>query len=145
MSALPGVWANPSLRPKLPPLPPPKRRRLELDIDSTQVSGAQSAAFLANVAHPPWMENSSRVRDVIASQREHGLRPPKAPRFAHRPTPGFPPPPLPALGSPAAIARHAYMWDGQTTLAAHFGPDRHTMMINGRPMQAIRGMNHQSN
>ena len=101
--------------------------------------------FLATVAHPPWMEGSRREREVIASQREHGPRPPLAARFANRPTPGFPPPPLPALGSQAAIARHAYMWDGKTTLAAHFGPDRHTMMINGRPMQAIGGMNHKSN
>ena len=48
----------------------------------------------------------------------------------------MPPPPSEALGSQEAVARHAYRWDAATTMAAHFSPDNHTLMINGRPMQA---------
>ena len=51
----------------------------------------------------------------------------------------MPSPPVSAIGNPKLIARHAYKWNGQTTMAAHFRPDRHTGMINGRPMQASGG------
>ena len=44
---------------------------------------------------------------------------------------------LSALGSQQAVAQHAYQWDSTTTMAANFRPDHHTMMRNGRPMQAI--------
>ena len=51
----------------------------------------------------------------------------------------MPPPPVSAFGDPKLVARHAYKWDAKTTMAAHFRPDRHSVMIHGRPMQARGG------
>lgn len=52
------------------------------------------------------------------------------------PTPGVPPAPITAYGKKEAVREHFYQWNPTTTAAMHFRPDRWTMMINGRPMQA---------
>ena len=136
MAGWQGVWQ--ARRPTLPPMPPPKRQK-QLDDSATPVSGAPSAALLAQAPRPPWLLKASAERQAIADRWEHGGRPPTTSRFLNRPTPGMPPPPVSAIGNPKLIARHANKWNGQTTMAAHFRPDRHTGMINGRPMQARGG------
>ena len=131
------VW--PPRRPTPPPMPPPKRQKQLLDEFPGPVSGARSAAWLARAPLPPWTLRSRAVRQHVADQWVRDGRPATSERFLNRPTPGMPPPPVSAIGNPKLIARHAYKWDGHTTMAAHFRPDRHTCMINGRPMQARGG------
>ena len=135
MAGLEGV-PRPSRMPKLP-LQPPRRFQRPLDASWTPISGATTSAFLAGTPHPPWMQRSKEVRQGIAEERtSDGLRPPPERRFLNRPTASVPPPPCEALGSQEAVARHAYKWDAETTMAAHFKPDNNTLMINGRPMHA---------
>ena len=85
------------------------------------------------------MPKASAARQAIADRWARDGRPPTSERFLNMPTPGFPPPPVRAIGNQQAIAKHAYKWSGKTTMAAHFRPDRHSAMINGRPMQAGGG------
>ena len=127
---------GPSRKPKLPLLPPPWRQN-PLDARWTPISGATTSAFLAGTTQPPWMQKSKEVRQRMADERtDDGLRPPPNKRLLDRPTPSVPPRHPGAFGSQEAVARHAYRWDRGTTMAAHFRPDNHTVMINGRPMQA---------
>ena len=60
--------------------------------------------------------------------------PPKV--LAAMPTLGVRLAPLSCYGREKQIALHLYQWDPHTTKALHFKPDRFTMMIDGRPMQA---------
>ena len=142
MAGLGGGVPGPSRMPKLPLLPPPRFQR-PLDASWTPICGATTSAFLAGTPQPPRMQRAKEVRQGIAEERtSDGLRPPPKRRFLHRPTASVPPPPWEAFRSHEGVARHAYRWDPQTTMAAHFRPDNHTMMINGRPMQA-RGIDFQ--
>ena len=135
MAGLEGV-RRPSRVPKLPLRPPPRWQR-QLDDGAAPIRGATTSAFLAGTPQPPWMPRSREVRQGIAEERtSDGLRPPPKRRFLNRPTASVPPPPFTALGSQQAVARHSYRWDAETTMAARFRPDNHTLMINGRPMQA---------
>ena len=81
---------------------------------------------------PKWMEESRRVRDHL---HEHKADFPQQ-VLAAMPTPGIPPAPVDAYGRHESVAQHLYQWDPKTTKALHFQPQQHTMMINGRPMQA---------
>ena len=56
--------------------------------------------------------------------------------YLNKPTAGSPPAPLHVYGSHSLVAHHMYRWDKEKTMAAHFRPDRHSIIINGRPMQA---------
>ena len=127
---------GPSRKPTLPLLLPPWRQNL-LDARWTPISGATTSAFLAGTTQPPWMQTNKEVRQRMADERtDDGLRPPPNNRLLNRPTPFVPPPHPGAFGSHKSVARHAYGWGRDTTMAAHFRPDNHTVMINGRPMQA---------
>ena len=88
--------------------------------------------FLAMKARPKWMEESRRVRDDLHKNKAEF--PKKV--LAAMPTPGIPPAPVDAYGRHESVAQHLYQWDPSTTQALHFQPEKHTMMINGRPMQA---------
>ena len=120
-------------------MPPPKRQDTALDEFPGPVSGVSSAATVATTQQPPWMGRSSAVRQRLAEEWVRDGRPPTSERYLNRPTPGKPPPPVSALGDPKLVAKHAYKWEPKTTMAAHFRPDRHTVMIHGRPMQARGG------
>ena len=122
----------------MPALPPPKRPK-GLDPDAAPVSGANIAALLAKTQEPPWASKARAAREAAAEQWAQRGRPSKTARFLHRPTPGLQPPPVRAFGNPNAVAKHAYIWDAGTTMAAHFRPDRHSCMIMGRPVQARGG------
>ena len=54
----------------------------------------------------------------------------------HMPTPGVPPAPIRVYGNEKAVLAHAYQWGPNSVMGLHFRPDRHTVMIQGRPMQA---------
>ena len=120
-------------------MPPPKRQDTALDELPGPVSGVSSAATLATTRQPPWAWRARAVREGLAKDWERDGRPPTSERFLNRPTPGKPPPPVSAIGDPKLVARHAYKWEPKTTMAAHFRPDRHSVMIHGRPMQARGG------
>ena len=133
-------WQNmlENRRPELPAMPPPKRQR-QLDDSAAPVSGATSAALLAGAQQPPWMPKARAAREAAAERWAQRGRPSKTARFLNRPTPGLQPPPVRAFGNPKAVAKHAYLWNGESTMAAHFRPDRHSCMIMGRPVQARGG------
>ena len=120
-------------------MPPPKRQDTALDELPGPVSGVSTATTLAATRQPPWMGRSSAVRQGLAEEWVRDGRPPTSERYLNRPTPGKPPPPVSAIGDPKLVARHAYKWEPPTTLAAHFRPDRHSVIIHGRPMQARGG------
>ena len=120
-------------------MPPPKRQR-QLDDDAAPVSGANIAALLAKTTEPPWAGLSRSARQTRARQWDERGRPAETTRNLYRPTPGMQPPPVRVFGNPNAVAKHAYLWDPETTMAAHFRPDRHSSMIRGRPVQAPGGV-----
>jgi hypothetical protein len=135
------AWQKKTLEkrlPEMPAMPPPKRPR-ELDPDAAPVSGANIAALLAKTQEPPWASKARAARETRGKQWDESGRPAKTTRYLHRPTPGMQPPPVRAFGNPNAVAKHAYLWDAGTTMAAHFRPDRHSCMIMGRPVQARGG------
>ena len=136
MAGWQGIWQE--RRPELPPMPPPKRQR-QLDHDAAPVSGATIAALSAKSQEPPWASKARAARETREKQWAQSGRPAKTTRYLHRPTPGMQPPPVRAFGNPNAVAKHAYLWDAGTTMAAHFRPDRHSCMIMGRPVQARGG------
>ena len=89
---------------------------------------------LARQQHPKWYGNASRVRRDLHANKD---RFPTCDQVSSAfPTPGLPPAPPECYGKMENVAQHLYQWDPNTTMATHFVPDRHTMMINGRPMQA---------
>ena len=127
------------LKPAMPARPPPKRPEAP-DPDAAPVSGPNIAKLLAKAKPPPWVSRASAARGANATVWAQSGRPAGHPRFLYRPTPGMQPPPVGAFGNPNAVARHAYLWDPETTMAAHFRPDRHSSMIRGRPVQAPGGV-----
>ena len=124
--------------PELPAMPPPKRQR-QLNDEAAPVSGATIAALLAKSQEPPWASKARAERQAVAERWVQRGRPSQTARFLNRPTPGLQPPPVRAFGNPKAVAKHAYLWNGESTMAAHFRPDRHSCMIMGRPVQARGG------
>ena len=82
---------------------------------------------------PKWMAEARAARDEIHRNKEKF---PHGKVLAVFPTPGLRVAPLEAYGNHEAVAQHLYQWDPSTTKALHFKPDRWTMMIDGRPMQA---------
>ena len=114
--------AAPQPRPSCAPHIPTKPKSGKLDV----------ARYLDQAAKPIWTYKARVVRDNLAFSKA------KFPKHvsAFWPTPGVVPAPLETYGIPDQVGQHLYQWDPSTTMAAHFRPDRHTMMINGRPMQA---------
>ena len=86
--------------------------------------------------HPKWYGKASQVRRDLHAKKETFPKPEQVSSVF--PTPGVPPAPPKCYGKMETIAQHFYQWDPNTTMATHFLPERHTMMINGRPMQASR-------
>jgi hypothetical protein len=136
------AWHQRILKSRLAQMPagPPPKRPSALDPDAVPgVSGANIAALLAKTTEPPWAGLSRSARQTRARQWDERGRPAETTRNLYRPTPGMQPPPVRAFGNPHAVAKHAYLWDPATTMAAHFRPDRHSSMIMGRPVQAPGG------
>ncbi len=88
--------------------------------------------FLAKMKRPGWIQRAAAVR--LQQHHKFGSIS-KAQPSKFFPTPGLPPH-LGLVGSDTLTALHHYHWAKETTMAAHFLPERHTQMINGRPMQA---------
>ena len=111
--------AKPKLKPKL--VPPPKAESTPVEIGE----------YITDLKPPAWTEKAARVRTFLHKDRRN------LPKevLKNCPTPGLPPAPIDTYVDPKAVARHAYQWDPSTTITASFVPDRHTMMINDRPMQ----------
>ena len=90
-------------------------------------------AYLSANPAPDW---SARARSTRMDKLAHAKAPFPKQVSVYFPSPGVPPAPISAYGKPKAVREHFYQWNPTTTTAAHFRPDRWTMMINGRPMQA---------
>ena len=123
----PGQPLTPGLQPRPRPLlkpKPPAPRKADGDLDVPQ--------FLEQKPKVGWMPKSMAARDALKLNKA-GF--PKR-ILKYMPTPGVPPGPPKVYRSEEATAQHVYQWNPETTLAANFRPDRHTIMIQGRPMQA---------
>ena len=92
---------------------------------------ANTRDFLAKAKVPGWTAKASMTR-LGSKSKVQG----KVPAYRNKPTAGAPPAPLHVYGSDGLVAHHMYRWDKETTMAAHARPDRHSIVINGRPMQA---------
>ena len=125
-------WARPPLAAAASSAPRP-RPSCAPHIPTKPKSGILDVArYLDQAQKPEWTYKARAVRDNLAFSKA------KFPKHvsAFWPTPGVPPAPIQTYGIPDQVGQHVYQWDPATTMAAHFRPDRHTMMINGRPMQA---------
>ena len=104
----------------------------ERDVPRGASDRVQIGQFLEMQQKPMWLETASAARkDLLRNKAAFPKR-----SLASHPRPGVPPGPISVYGSNESVGQHAYQWCPHTTLGAHFMPDRHTMMIDGRPMQA---------
>ena len=132
MASSTSPWGPPP-RPLFARAAPEPRPSCASHIPTKPKSGKLDVArYLDQAQKPEWTYKARAVRDNLAFSKA------KFPKhvFAFWPTPGVPPAPIQTYGIPDQVGQHVYQWDPATTMAAHFRPDRHTMMINGRPMQA---------
>ena len=114
------------------PTPKSQLKSASLGLNAkSKVAPKTASQFLQGIVPPKWTRTSKLAREGIVHSK---LTPPKP--FVNKPTPGLPPPPAKLLGNEHKVAMHNYRWMKSTTIAAHFRPDRNTMMISGRPMQA---------
>ena len=88
-------------------------------------------AFLAKGRQAKWMPKAMEHRFTNRAKAKSRVTP-----YLHKPTPGIPPAPVHLYGSDNLVSHHAYQWDPTTTMGAHFRPERHSVVINGRLMQA---------
>jgi len=114
--------------PRTPPKPPPAAPKVQ----NLQNCPVDIAKYLGSTAKPSWMAKAAATRDALLRNKAN---------FPERiledmPTPGVPPAPIRVYGNEKAVLAHAYQWDPNSVMGLHFRPDRHTVMIQGRPMQA---------
>jgi hypothetical protein len=89
--------------------------------------------ILQTAKPPAWHANVTSERRALSIVSPP---PPKA-AWVKKPTPGLPLAPIQATGSAAMMGHHLYHWHGSTTSALHFRPESRTVMVDGRPVQAV--------
>jgi len=121
----PSPPAGPAPADPLPVPPPPPAKAAAVDA-ATHLAAMEEAGKV-----PAWLAKARFARSEMQTSKARGTEKP----FLNKPTPGYPPPPANVLGAEDLLMRHVYQWDPNNVMAAHFHPDRHTVIINGRPMQ----------
>ena len=116
---VPDEWA-----PQTPAIKPlPRRQSGQVDI----------AEYLLADGRVPWLGKASSARD--RSFYSKAAHPKKLHR--HLPTPGVQNLMDPKYyGNEEFVAHHAYQVNPKNVFPSQFAPERHTIMVDGRPMQA---------
>ncbi len=96
-----------------------------------------TALYLDSVREqaPTWGSSVTYVRRQLPFSKG---KPPMP--YLNRPTEGVPLMPSHLYGSDTFVQHHAYRWGRGTTVAAHFLPESHSLMVSGPPMQVLLGV-----
>ena len=113
-----------------------------------KASGGPSHGFVADVvagAPKPtdnWASTSATQRQANRKAYEEQQKKSKASllvpkHYLNKPTPGLVPPPAKALGRADFMKYHIYQWDPRNQILPTYNPAKNTVVVNGRPVQAL--------
>ena len=128
---------------------PSRRKNTSLRVPK-KARGGPSSGFVADVVSAAskskptdnWPSTSATQRQAnrkaYEDQRKKGNAPLLVPKhYLNKPTPGLTPPPAKAFGRVGSMKYDIYQWDPKNRILPTYQPAKNTVIVHGRPVQAL--------